>query len=233
MPYNTYPWVLKTHGFNERLVLVLKEKLLFSREKVLRLLKFFWGNNSSPFFSRMVRVTASNLYILILIQSLNTINKYHRYHRYHKPPQLLLLALLPQITALQFIGHSSFTVRIYTSCERLYFFRLFCSNWKKYLYLSLIWHESKGGMELFQNASLCQKYLLFHSLSLQILIAKNSNRQKCGLRVLSVVLAGRHPIKAFAMDGQLVLIFWFKMLLRKGIFSSTANENPPKCNFQN
>ena len=36
---------------------------------------------------------------------------------------------------------------------------------------------------------------------------KEFQHKKCGLRVLSVVLAGRHPIKAFAMDGQLVLIF--------------------------
>ena len=36
---------------------------------------------------------------------------------------------------------------------------------------------------------------------------KEFQHKKCGLRVLSVFLAGRHPIKVFAMDGQLVLIF--------------------------
>ena len=36
---------------------------------------------------------------------------------------------------------------------------------------------------------------------------KEFQHKKCGLRVLSVVLAGRHPIKAYAMDGQLVSIF--------------------------
>ena len=41
---------------------------------------------------------------------------------FHNPPQLLFLALLAQIIALQFIGRSSFTVRIYTYYERLYSF---------------------------------------------------------------------------------------------------------------
>ena len=81
------------------------QKPLFLVEKMLRLLDIFLVKNSRPFFSKLVRVRAPNLYTLLI----GIIKPYHYYYRY-----LLLGPLVSEV----FVGpfhqakavSSSFTV---------------------------------------------------------------------------------------------------------------------------
>ena len=76
---------------------------------MLRLLDIFWVKNSSPFFSKLVRVRASNLYTLLI----GIIKPYHYYYRY-----FLLRPLVSEIFAGPFHKAkavlSSFNVSIST-----------------------------------------------------------------------------------------------------------------------
>ena len=84
------------------------QKPLFLVEKMLRLLDIFLVKNSRPFFSKLVRVRASNLFTLLI----GIIKPYHYYYRY-----FLLRSLVREI----FVGpfhqakavSSSFTVFAY------------------------------------------------------------------------------------------------------------------------
>ena len=72
---------------------------------MLRLLDIFWVKNSRPFFSKLVRVRASNLYTLLI----GIIKPYHYYYMY-----FLLRSLVSEIFAGPFHQakalSSSFTV---------------------------------------------------------------------------------------------------------------------------
>ena len=57
---------------------------------MLRLLDIFWVKNSRPFFSKLVRVRASNLYTLLI----GIIKPYHYYYMY-----FLLRSLVSEIFA--------------------------------------------------------------------------------------------------------------------------------------
>ena len=76
-----FEWLDGLQGFHLEQVWPHKN-FYFLVKKKLRLLKFYLeANNSSPFFSKIVRVRASNLFRLLIVN----------------PPQLLLLALRAQI----------------------------------------------------------------------------------------------------------------------------------------
>ena len=81
------------------------KKPLFFVEKMLRLLDIFWVKNSRPFFSKLVRVRASNLYTLLI----GIIKPHHYYYMY-----FLLRSLVSEIFAGPFHqakdASSSFTV---------------------------------------------------------------------------------------------------------------------------
>ena len=72
---------------------------------MLRIQEIFWVKNSSPFFSKLVRVRASNLYTLLI----GIIKPYHYYYMY-----FLLRSLVSEIFAGPFHQakalSSSFTV---------------------------------------------------------------------------------------------------------------------------
>ena len=81
------------------------KKPILIGEKMLRIQEIFWVKNSSPFFSKLVRVRASNLYTLLI----GIIKPYHYYYMY-----FLLRSLVSEIFAGPFhqakAVSSSFTV---------------------------------------------------------------------------------------------------------------------------
>ena len=81
---------------------------LFFIEKMLRFLEILLVKNSSPFFSKLVRVRDSNFYT---------------FERYHKALSLLLLVLFAQIFSWQNIGravsHGESRVIKLTICQQM------------------------------------------------------------------------------------------------------------------
>ena len=68
-------WLDGLQGFHLEWVWPHKN-LYFLVRKCLEFWSFFWGNNSSPFFSKMVRIRASNFYRLLI----GTINPHNFYY---------------------------------------------------------------------------------------------------------------------------------------------------------
>ena len=80
-------YFLMDHQLDDRAFQQLRfypPKTQFFKEKMLRLLEYFWGKNSSPIFSRLVRARASSLCILLV----GTIKPYFYYQHFLLRPFL-------------------------------------------------------------------------------------------------------------------------------------------------